>query len=202
MGWTRSPDLLIGRWYALSIGQTGDSSPTWHSHLWGTNCNGIATYWDKHGMPFLPGIGKDQLLLGLSVPLATWWGEDHWDLTGLSSKKLWVLFPYTKAHGMPPHEESGTSPCQSWNLHNHHPGEDRTLLQDRWLLPSSLLLTSDLIGVVLHTGVPLSTMTTGHQKSGHCRAEHADPQKCSPTTACYRKLEPWDPRTLDHWHEH
>ena len=224
MGWALSPDLLTGRWHLLSIGQTGDSSPTQCSLLQDATYNGIPIYWDKHGMPFLPGIGRGQCLLGILVlpasqtkvknaraylPRARANARDEDNvcpgtLQGYPQRSSWVSVAYTKAHSVSPHEGSGPSTCQSWGFHDLHLREERTFLQDRWPLPISLIPTSDPIRVGHHIGEPLSTMTAVHQTSGNpttiiCRAEHANPWKDGlqwPTT------ENWGPGTPDNQHEH
>ena len=95
--------------------------------------------------------------------------EDCWDLTGPFSKNLRILVSYAKAHSMPPQEGFSVFTCQNWDLYNHHSGEDRIFLLVRWPLPSSLPLTGDPGRFVLHIGKPLTAMTTGCHRLGHCR---------------------------------
>ena len=83
-----------------------------------------------------------------------------------------------QGHGVPPHEGSGPSTCQSWDLHGHCPREDRTFLQDRWLLPISLLLTGDPIKVVLHIGEPLATVTTQSSEIRQPNCHHSQSRAC------------------------
>ena len=123
--------------------------------------------------------------------------KDCGDLTGPSSKKLWVSFSYTTAHGMSSHEGSGASTCQSWDLHDQE--KIGLSFKTDSLCPAHLLLTGDAIRVALCTGEPLAAMTTGHQKSGYCRAEHANPRRLA---LQWPTVENQSPRTPDCWYKH
>ena len=98
---------------------------------------------------------------------------------GHLQRNLGSCLPTLRLMGVPPHEGSGASTCQNWDLHNCHPKEDRNVLKDSWPQPSLLLLMGDAGRAVHLIGKPLIAMTTGHQRLSY-----------------HRILEPRDPRPL------